>query len=50
MAHILGILAVAIGGCSLGAFGLYLGVKLSRYRPHRQSEEIQTLTSKIKLD
>jgi hypothetical protein len=50
MSRFLEILAVALGGGSLGAFGLYVGFKLSRYRPHRKSEEIQTVFSRNKLD
>jgi hypothetical protein len=50
MIRVLSFLAIVLGGGSLGAFGLYLGYKLSRYRPHRESEEIQTLFTLNKLD
>jgi hypothetical protein len=50
MTRILSTIAVVLGGGSLGAFGLYLGYKLHRYRPHRKSEELQTLFTKNKLD
>jgi len=43
-------MAVVLGGGSLGALGLYLGYKLQRYRPHRKSEEIQTIFTRNKLD
>jgi hypothetical protein len=50
MTRILSALAVAIGGLMLGGFGLYVGYKLARSRPHRKSQEIQTLFSRNKLD
>ena len=50
MTRILGTLAAALGGLALGGFGLYMGYKLSRLRPHRKSQEIQTLFSRNKLD
>jgi hypothetical protein len=50
MVRILVILAVALGGGSLGALGLYMGRRLSRHRSHRKSEEIQALFSKANLD
>ena len=34
----------------MGAFGLYLGYKLSRFRPRRKSEAVQTLFSRFPLD
>jgi hypothetical protein len=50
MVRFLGILAVALGGGALGAFGLYVGRKLSRYRLHHESEESQSLFCKNRLD
>jgi hypothetical protein len=50
MTRILSTLAAALGGLVLGGFGLYLGYKLARFRPHRKSQEIQTLISRNKLD
>jgi len=48
--RILEVLAVLLGGGLLGAIGLYVGLRLARYRLHRSGEEIQTLLSRNKLD
>jgi hypothetical protein len=50
MTRILSILAAALAGLALGGFGLYIGYKLARFRPHRKSQEIQTLFTRNKLD
>lgn len=50
MVGFLSALAVVVGGGSLGALGLYLGYRLSRLRPHRKREELQTLFTLNKLD
>jgi hypothetical protein len=50
MIRIISIVVAALGGLALGAFGLYLGNKLARFRPHRKSQEIQTLFSRNRLD
>ncbi len=34
----------------MGAFGLYLGYKLPRFRPRRKSEAVQTLFSRFPLE
>ena len=44
------IAAAVIGGSSPAALGLYMGYKLSRYRRHRKSEELQTLFTRSNLD
>jgi hypothetical protein len=48
--RILEILAVLLGGGLLGALGLYIGLRLARYRRHRSDEEIQTMLSRNRLD
>jgi hypothetical protein len=50
MGRLLSMLVVVLGGGSLGALGLYLGFKLSRFRPHRKSAEIQTVFTRSDLD
>jgi hypothetical protein len=50
MVRVSSISVVVLAGVSLGLFGPFLGYKLSRYRPHRQSEEIQTILTRNKLD
>jgi len=35
---------------ALGSLGVFLGWKLSRFRHHRKSEELQTLFSNRRLD
>ena len=44
------ILVTAICGVGLGVLGLFVGTKLSRFRQHRKSEEIQTVFTKDRLD
>jgi hypothetical protein len=48
--RVVSIAIAAFGGVALGVFGLYIGYKLARFRPHRKSQEIQTLFSRNKLD
>jgi hypothetical protein len=43
-------IGVVIGGGLLGFLGLYLGYKLRRLRPHKKSEEIQTVFTRSNLD
>jgi len=50
MIRIISIVAAVFGGICLGAFGLYVGHELARFRSHRKSQEIQTLFSRNKLD
>ncbi len=49
MNTVLTIAGIAAGGL-LGVLGLYLGLKLRRLRPHRKSEEIQTVFTRNNLD
>jgi hypothetical protein len=43
-------LVAGVLAASLGALGIYGGYKLSRLRPHKKSEEIQTVFTKSNLD
>jgi hypothetical protein len=50
MIRIFEILAAAICAGGLGILGLFVGLKLSRFRRHRKNDEIQTVFTKNRLD